>query len=414
MSDEARIKRERDARKEAERLLDEKSRELFAVQTKYDKLERSVNRRIVRERNARKAAERLLDEKSRELFATNQQLQQTHDELEQRVAERTADLQQAKEVAESANRTKTLFLASMSHEIRTPLNGVIGMADFLLTSQLEDDLNDAAQTIKQSSETLLIILSNILDYAKLDARKVERHDRPTDVRQLIDGVAKATKLAECVELRLEISADIPKLVLLDPTHLQQVLTHLLANAARHTVKGRVTVAATYTSSKLHFSISDTGDGIPTHRLATLFEPFRRLEQEGYRSTAGAGLGLAICQQLVALMQGEIDVESEEDVGTTFTFWISAEVPLTPHVVVIEPNQMQQRVLLTLLRLLNYDTTAITAADQALPSTATHILANVTAHDWFSSSDVPIIWLGKHGDLQFPVTKNNLKKSIENG
>ncbi|MCB1801725.1 MAG: EAL domain-containing protein [Gammaproteobacteria bacterium] len=253
-------------------------------------------------------------------------------ELEHKVEARTADLAEAKDLAEAGSRAKSEFLATMSHEIRTPMNGVLGMTELLLGSGLTPRQQRLAETAYRSAESLLGVINNILDFSKIEAGRLDLNDSDVELRPLFDDTLEL--LADQAHRKgIELIADLPPNLLsrarCDATRLRQILVNLLGNAVKFTQHGEVrlrvrTAPINAQTHALQIEISDTGPGIAEEQQQRIFDAFFQAESTSTRRFGGTGLGLTITRRLVTLMGGEMTLDSHPGEGTRFTLSIPVD------------------------------------------------------------------------------------------
>ncbi|WP_127346190.1 sensor histidine kinase [Pseudidiomarina mangrovi] len=255
----------------------------------------------------------------------NKRLQQANDLLEERVQERTEQLEIALHSASAASNVKSQFLANMSHEVRTPLHGVLGLTEILLADPSAEQFHDKLELIEQSGRHLLSIVDDILDFAKTEAGKLPLQPVPTAVLAFVEPLITSyqKRTAESSLTIHLISAELPEQVLVDQTRLRQIIDNLLSNAVKFTAQGLIEVKLDYRAPILSISVTDSGIGISSERIDAIFEPFEQADLSTTKTFGGTGLGLTISRQLARLMGGDLLCSSRPGEGSTFTLTVDA-------------------------------------------------------------------------------------------
>jgi signal transduction histidine kinase/CheY-like chemotaxis protein/HPt (histidine-containing phosphotransfer) domain-containing protein len=315
-----------------------------------------------------------------ELQRKNREIQQHRDLLEERIRQRTEQLENAMRTALAASQAKSDFLANMSHELRTPMNGLLGMLDVTLDSNLNDEQRENLETAQRSAYSLLALLNDILDLSKIEAGRMMVEKIPFELRTVLEDCIKSYQpraQQKKIALHFRIDPSAPSTIVGDPLRLRQMVTNLLSNAIKFTEHGFVAVSVRATpidgrpgTAQVAIQVRDTGTGIDKDKLVAIFDKFTQADGSITRKYGGTGLGLAITKRLAELQGGQVAVDSTVGVGSMFTISVpyqviqdpgpgvahdvpaavpSAEFSRPVRVLVVEDNVVNQKVVLAMLR-----------------------------------------------------------------
>lgn len=286
-----------------------------------------LTRRLERERKARQEAERLLEDKSRELFSKHMELESLSQSLEKLVAKRTIEMQQARDEALYSLQVKTDFIANMSHELRTPLNGVLGVLSLLSEQDLNEQQTELVQVAEASGKHLLGVINDILDFSKIEAAKINLEFSAVEMRSYIKTLCAPFSLqAKQKNIAFEYFVDeqTPAYLMVDALRLTQIISNLLSNALKFTEEGGVSLSLNRFDDVYRISVSDTGIGISNAHLESIFAAFEQADTSITREFGGTGLGMSITKKLVQMFGGKVSVTSEVGKGSCFM----VDLPLT--------------------------------------------------------------------------------------